>query len=115
VISQFTPMLDRLSRNRGVHGSLVVSESDGMIVDANLRVGQRGDDVAALAAAVYRRARRASAAAGLGAPAFLQLDARRGHVCAVGAGDLVILVIAEPTANIGLLRVQLLAAARELA
>ena len=42
---------------------------------------------------------------------FLQLDAERGRMCAVGgAGDLVIVVVAEPQANVGLIRVELLKA-----
>jgi predicted regulator of Ras-like GTPase activity (Roadblock/LC7/MglB family) len=114
VISPYTPTLERLARCRGVRGSLVVSEGDGLIVDANLRIGERGDAVAALGASVYRRTRRAAAAARLGAPAFLQLDAERGHVCVAGAGDLVVMVVTEPGANIGLLRVELLAAVRGL-
>lgn len=106
--SPFTDMLDGLTRQRGVMASLVVGETDGMIVDSNLQVGQQGDKVAALAASMYRKARLASQAAGLGAATFMQLEAERGRVCACGRNDLVLVVVAAAAANVGLIRVEML-------
>src|SRR5258706_15600265 len=92
--SPFGPILESLTRQRGVRASLIVSEYDGLVVDSNLRFGQEGDRVAALAASMYRKARFSAAAARLGAGAFLQLDAERGRICAVGGrGGLVIVVV----------------------
>ncbi len=109
--SPFTTVLDMLTRQRGVRASLIVSETDGLVVDSNLRFGQDGERVAALAASMYRKARLSAKAAHLGAVAFLQLDAERGRICAVGGrNDLVIMVVADPTANVGLIRVELLKA-----
>jgi predicted regulator of Ras-like GTPase activity (Roadblock/LC7/MglB family) len=111
----FAPVLQSLTRQRGVRASLIVSESDGLIVDAALRFGQDGDRVAALAASLYRKARLSAGAAWLGAVAFLQLDAERGRICVAGGkGDLIIVVIAEPAANVGLIRVELLKAVESL-
>jgi predicted regulator of Ras-like GTPase activity (Roadblock/LC7/MglB family) len=111
----FGPMLDSLTRQRGVRASLVVSESDGLVVDSNLRFGQDGDRVAALAGSLYRKARLSAAAAQLGAVTFLELDAERGRVCAVGGrNDLVLVVVADGTANVGLIRVALLKALESL-
>ena len=56
MITDFTARLESLCRQRGVRASLVVSEYDGMVVDANLRFGQDGDRVGALAASMYRKA-----------------------------------------------------------
>ena len=39
----FRPVLESLAKQRGVQASLIVSESDGLIVDASLRFGQDGD------------------------------------------------------------------------
>lgn len=115
-MTPFTPILEGLSRQRGVRASLIVSESDGLVVDASLRFGQDGDRVAALAASMYRKARLSACAAKLGAVAFLQLDAERGRVCAVGGrSDLVIVVVAEAAANVGLIRVELFKALESLA
>ena len=112
----FTVVLESLSRQRGVRASLIVSENDGLVVDANLRFGQDGERVAALAASMYRKARLSAAAAHLGSVAFLQLDAERGRICAVGGrGDLVIVVVAEAAANVGLIRVELMKALDSLA
>jgi predicted regulator of Ras-like GTPase activity (Roadblock/LC7/MglB family) len=112
----FRPVLESLAKQRGVQASLIVSESDGLIVDASLRFGQDGDRVAALAASLFRKARLSAGAARLGDVAFFQLDAERGRICAVGGrSDLVLLVVAEPGANVGLIRVELLKALDALA
>jgi len=111
----FGAVLESLTRQRGVRASLIVSETDGLIVDASLRFGEDGDRVAALAASLYRKARLSAAAARLGDVAFLQLDAEHGRICAVGGKqDLVLMVVAEPAANVGLIRVELLKALESL-
>jgi predicted regulator of Ras-like GTPase activity (Roadblock/LC7/MglB family) len=115
LMSPYTPILESLTRQRGVRASLIVSEGDGLVVDSNLRFGQDGDRVAALAASMYRKARLSAAAARLGSVAFLQLDAERGRICAAGGrGDLVLVVVADPSANVGLIRVELLRALESL-
>ena len=114
-MTPFRPMLESLTRQRGVRASLIVSENDGLVVDSSLRFDQDGDRVAALAASMYRKARLSARAARLGAVAFLQLDAERGRVCAVGGrNDLVIVVVADPAANVGLIRVELFKALESL-
>jgi predicted regulator of Ras-like GTPase activity (Roadblock/LC7/MglB family) len=70
--------------------------------------------VAALAASLYRKARLSARAAHLGAVSFMQLEAPNGRVCAAGAGPLVLIVVAHATANVGLIRVELLRAVGEL-
>jgi predicted regulator of Ras-like GTPase activity (Roadblock/LC7/MglB family) len=108
--SPFGGVLDALIRQRGVLGSLVVSEADGIIVDSNLSIGINGATVAALAASLYRKARLSSRAAELGEATFFQLEAERGRVCAVGRNDLVIVTVAETRANVGLIRMEMLRA-----
>ena len=113
--SPFTTLLQTLSRQRGVSAALVVSEQDGIVVDSNLQIGQQGDRVAALAASLYRKARLSARAAGMGAVSFMQLEAPNGRLCAIGAGELVIVVVAAATVNVGLVRVELLRAAAQVA
>jgi hypothetical protein len=109
--SPFATVLESLTRQRGVRASLVVSERDGVVVDSSVRFGQDGDRIAALAASMYRKARLSARAARLGAVSFLQLDAERGRICAASTGgDLVIVVVADPQANVGLIRMELLKA-----
>lgn len=127
-MSTFSATLESLTRQRGVRASLIVSESDGLVIEARLRYGQDGERVAALAASLYRKARLSATAARLGTVAFLQLDAERGRICAAGRGsprsgvgrdgesgsDLVIVVVADPAANVGLIRMELLKAVESL-
>jgi predicted regulator of Ras-like GTPase activity (Roadblock/LC7/MglB family) len=106
--SVFAAVLDSLIRQRGVTAAMVVSERDGIAVEANLQIGQSGDRVAALAAFLYRKARLSARAAGMGEVSFLQLEAPGGRICAVGGGALVLVAVAEATVNVGLIRVELL-------
>jgi predicted regulator of Ras-like GTPase activity (Roadblock/LC7/MglB family) len=106
--TQFTGLLSMLTRQRGVLGCLVVRERDGIIVDADVQAGVDAAAVAALAAALYRRARLCSEAAGLSTVSFLQLEAERGHICAAGRDDLVTVVVAETGAPVAQLRTVIL-------
>jgi predicted regulator of Ras-like GTPase activity (Roadblock/LC7/MglB family) len=110
----FESILDGLTRQRWVTAALVVSEQDGIVVESNLQIGQSGDRMAALAASLYRKARLSAKAAGLGAVSFMQLQAPNGRICAVGAGDLVLVVVGAPAVNVGLVRVELLRAVGDL-
>ena len=114
-MSAFSTVLDTLTRQRGVRGSLVVSAVDGITVDSNLQFGQDGNRVAALAASLYRKARRSSEAAGLGGTGFMQLEAESGRLCVIGGDEIILVVVAERTANVGLIRVEMLRAAESLA
>ena len=109
----FASILDTLTRQRWVTAALVVSERDGIVVESNLQIGQSADRVAALAASLYRKARQSARAAG---PGRRLVHAARGarRRCAVGGGDLVLVVVAEPAVNVGLVRVELLRAVGEL-
>jgi uncharacterized protein len=112
--SPFGTVLDSLTRQRGVTAALVVSERDGIAIDSNLQIGQSGDRLAALAAFLYRKARLSAQAAGMGAVSFLQLEAPAGRICAVGGGSLVLVVVAESSVNVGLVRVEMLRSADAL-
>lgn len=109
-VSPFQDLLASLMRNRGVTACLVADEADGLIVDSTLQFGMRGNVFAALIASLFRKARPSVEAAGFGAAEFLTLEAERGRVCAVAAGGLVLIVVAEPRANLGLLRVEMMQA-----
>jgi hypothetical protein len=107
--------LERVTRVRGIRGSMLVSESDGLVVAEALMEGMDGRPVAALASSLAGRLRRAMATAGVRAPAFIQLKAERGTVLAVPAGeDLLLVAVADREANIGLARIEMLAAAEAL-
>lgn len=111
----FTTVLDSLTRLRGVRASLVVAATDGIAIDSNLQIGQDGGKVAALAASLYRKARKSAAAAGFGGTGFMQLEAENGRLCLLGGDEVVLVVVALPDANVGLIRVEMLRAAESLA
>ena len=89
--SSFGTVLESITRQRGVRASLIVSESDGLIIDATLRFGQDGDRVAALAASergvypVIDARRREVFVEGPRAVSPDDLDLEPGTVC-VGSG-----------------------------
>ncbi len=111
----FSSVLSVLTRQKGVRASLAVSADDGIAIDSNLLIGQDGSRVAALAALLYRKARRASLAAGLGNTGFMQLEAESGRLCMLGGDEVVLVVVADRDANVGLIRMELLRAAESLA
>lgn len=113
--SPFQAMLGSLMRLRGVSATLLVDEHEGMIIDSMLQFGQDGARVAALAASLHRKARKSAEAAGLGEVAFMELEAADGRICAAGRHALVVVAVTSSSANIGLVRVELLKAARGLA
>jgi predicted regulator of Ras-like GTPase activity (Roadblock/LC7/MglB family) len=113
-MTPFTMLLDSLTKQRGVRASLVVGANDGITIDSNTQIGQDGSRVAALAASLYRKARKSAKAAGLGGTGFMQLEAETGRVCVIGGTDVVLIVVAEPDANVGLIRVEMLRATKVL-
>jgi predicted regulator of Ras-like GTPase activity (Roadblock/LC7/MglB family) len=113
--SPYAQLLGDLTRQRGVLGSFVVSERDGIAVDSAVQVGVDTEAVAALAASLYRKARLASSAATHGETSFVHLEGEHGRLCAAGRGDLVVVTVCESRVNVGLLRVEMLKAARTLA
>jgi uncharacterized protein len=112
--SPFVPSLEHLTRQRGVLGSLVISESDGIVIDAVCQPTVKAPVVAALAASLYRRARQSAQAAGLGVVKYLELVAEGGRLCMAGREDLVVVLVTDTRVGVGLLRVELLRTAAEL-
>ncbi len=108
----FARILEPVTRVAGVRGAMIVSEDDGLMVEEQLLEGVRSPAVAALAASLARRLARALGAAAAGAPAFWHLQGEDGALLAVpAAGRLLIVAIAAPDVNIGLVRLELLRAA----
>jgi predicted regulator of Ras-like GTPase activity (Roadblock/LC7/MglB family) len=109
-----------LSRVPGVTVAMLVGAADGLIVEASQvpgvpTDGDRKKHTAALAAYLYSKFTRASNAARLGVPAFMRLEAEQGHICVVGARELVLVTIVAPNANLGRVRLDMMNAAREAA
>lgn len=107
-----------LSHVPGVIAAMVVGALDGLIVETSAMVGTSsgsGDTrkhTAALAAYLYSKVTRASDAARLGTPRFMRLEAEQGHICIVGARDVVLVTIVTPGANLGRVRLDMMNAAK---
>lgn len=106
--------LDTLSRVPGVRGALIVDAQAGVSVLSELSEGVDGAAVAALASSLFGRAGRGADAAAYGPLQMLQLEAEGGHVLVAGAGELVVVVVAETDAQIGLVRLHAHQAAEAL-
>jgi uncharacterized protein len=102
----FSKAVERLSRVPGVLGALVVERAAAVPVMAELSEGVNGTAVAALAASLFRRTAQASESAQFGRLGTLYLEADDGHVVAVDAGDLILVVVAARDAQLGMVRLE---------
>ena len=114
-MTPYTETLRHLARLPGVIVAMTAGAKDGLIIENSDGAGNRVDasthrHTAALGAFLYARSGSASAAAGLGEPVFMRLEAERGQLCVVGRGEIVLLALVEATANIGRIRLDMLTA-----
>jgi len=112
----FKQVLDLITRVRGVRGAMLVSGDDGLVVAEQLMEGIKGTAVAALAASLAGRLRRAMEGAGIGASVFWHLQAEHGALLVVpAASGILVVAVTEPDVNVGLVRLELLRAAEAAA
>lgn len=112
--SVYTDAIERLTRVPGVRGALIVETEAGVPVVAELAEGVDGGAVAALASSLFRRTQKAAGTAAFGKLDTLQLEADGGHVVVANGGDLLVVVVAERTAQLGMLRLEAHRAAEAL-
>jgi predicted regulator of Ras-like GTPase activity (Roadblock/LC7/MglB family) len=111
VTTKFQAALDAVTRVRGVRGAMVVAGEDGLVVAESLMEGVRGNAVAALAASLAKRFRRASETAACGLPLFVHLQASEGSLLVTPAPTgMLVVVVAEADINVGLARLEMLKA-----
>ena len=109
-------VIEAITRVRGVRGAMLVAAADGLIVADALMEGIRGNAVAALAASLVKRVGNASEASGVGRPHFVQLRGTEGMLLTLPTGEELLLVaVADPDVNVGLVRLEMLRAAEGLA
>ncbi len=101
--------LDRISRVRGVRGSMWVAAEDGIPVAQLLMEGVKGNAVAALAASLARKVSGAAAATGAGHVRFVQMESDGGTLLvAPAAQDLLVVALADSHVNVGLARLEMM-------
>ena len=114
--SKFEVALELITRVPGVRGAMLVSAADGVVVAEALMDEMKGNAVAALAASLAARLRRAVEGAGRGVPRFVHLTATGGTLLAAPQGaDLLLVAIAERSVNAGLVRIEMFRALEVLA
>ena len=112
----YTTALEPVTAVRGVRGAMILSAAEGWVVASILAEELADDTAAALVASLVGRLARATNAAGAGTPRFVHLRARDGVLLAVPAGaELLVLAVADPEVNVGLARLELMAAAGRVA
>lgn len=104
-----TEALYRLGRIPGVGGVLIVDAQAGVPVAVE-SVAQAVEfdatALAALATALFSRLARAASAATFGGLAAVQLEGTAGHLLVTAVGDLLVVVVAEADAQLGMLRIE---------
>ncbi len=109
---RFRGILDTITRVRGVRGAMIVGYQDGLVISDSLMEDVRGNALAALTSSLTRHVANATSASGAGAPQFLHVQAAHGALLAVVAGmDILVVAIADPSVNVGLVRLELIRAA----
>lgn len=111
-VAGYSRALDLITRVRGVRGAMLVASDDGLVIAEQLMEGIKGTAVAALAASLAAKLRRAMESAGVGAGQFWHLQCDQGALLVVpGSSGVLVVAVAEPDVNVGLVRLELLRAA----
>lgn len=107
--------LDGITRVPGVRGALLVGEADGLVVAEAVMDGLPAAAIGALACSLAGRLRRVTGTAGRAAPGFFHLQATEGALLVSRAGeDLLLVAVADPDVNVGLVRLELQRAAERI-
>ena len=107
--------LGTLAALPGVRAAVAATRSDGMAAATVAVADVDADALAAFATALFDRTRLANEAAGYGETNHLSLDAEHGRLFVATSGDLALILLAEPDAAAGLLRVSLQRALKAVA
>jgi predicted regulator of Ras-like GTPase activity (Roadblock/LC7/MglB family) len=99
--------LGTLATLPGVRAAVAATRSDGMAAATVAAVDVDADALAAFATALFDRTQLANEAAGYGDTRHLSLDAEHGRLFVATAGEVAIILLAEPDAAAGLLRVSM--------
>ena len=102
--------LDRISRVRGVAGSMFVAADDGLAVAQLLMEGVNAKALAAFAASLARKVSGAAAATGAGRVRFIQMQTGSGILLVCAGGELLVAAVADAGVNVGLARLEMMRA-----
>ena len=106
--------LARLTRVPGVQGAVVVDREAGVPVVAELGPEVEVAALSAMAGALFARAGEAARGSGFGDLRVARLEAAGGQAVIADAGELLVVALTEPDAQLSLVRVQVKQVAGEL-
>lgn len=113
--ARYQAVLDGITRVVGIRSAALVMADDGVVVAEASMAGAEAGAAAALASSLTGRLGRALGAAGQEPPALLHLEGEDGHLMARPLDDgLLLVAVADPAANVSLLRLALLDAGEKL-
>ena len=113
--ASYGPLLEALTRLRGIRGALVVDRQDGLVVAETLMAGVKGTALAAMAANLAASVVDLSTKAGFGTARFLHPQAAAGSLLVAPAGqDVILVAVAGRDVPLGLLRLEMLRMAERL-
>ena len=115
MIAPLQETLGTLAALPGVRAALAATVSDGLPAATVAAVDVDADALAAFATALFHRTRLANSAAGYGETTHVSLDAEHGRLFVAANSDIAFVLLAEPDAGAGLLRVALQRALRSIA
>lgn len=111
----YGPLLETLTRLRGIRGAMVVDRQDGLVVAETLMSGVKGTALAAMAANLAASVVELSTKAGFGTARFLHLQAADGSLLVAPAEqDVILVAVAGRDVPLGLLRLEMLRMAERL-
>jgi predicted regulator of Ras-like GTPase activity (Roadblock/LC7/MglB family) len=114
-MSKYAPLLEALTRLRGIRGAMVVESEDGLVVAESLMGGLKGTALAAMSANLATRSADLAGSAAVGAPRFVHLQASDGSLLiAPAASTLVLVAVTSRDVPLGLLRLEMLRMAERL-
>jgi predicted regulator of Ras-like GTPase activity (Roadblock/LC7/MglB family) len=102
----FADALNRLVHVPGVRGAVIVDAPAGVPIVEELAEGVSGRAIAALASSLFRRTARAAEAGAFGVLHSCELEAERGHVIVAGGAELLVVALAAPDAQLGMIRLE---------
>jgi predicted regulator of Ras-like GTPase activity (Roadblock/LC7/MglB family) len=105
----------QVSRVPGVQGAMIAEMETGLPVVSELTEDVAETALAALATSLFRRGNQAATGGDLGSLRSVQLETEDGHVLAVAAGELLLVVLAAAGSQLGLIRLEARRAAESLA
>jgi hypothetical protein len=106
-------VVEGLSRVSGVQGAMLI-DRDGMVIVADVPAGVNDERVAAMAAAIAATTQESLEKIGRGPLTHMQMDADSGRIFLEDGGLGFLVVLAEPSVNIGLVRLEMRAASQKL-